>query len=149
MSNLPLTELFAQDYSIGTGISLTTIGHKNWRNYAKPAEGSWKTKNLYTPQNLPSTLCTRCTRTIYHKINFFADSESKLIFKNSQRTPNSSDNFYILGAWEYRGGTDSTTPARGRVNQDVWAIQCFAWTKSRNEIQDDLSITLWGTGYDV
>ena len=75
-------------------------------------------RTTYIPlKNLPSTWCTRCTRTIYYKINFFADSESKFIFKTSQRTPNSSNNLCILGAQEYSGGGEfHPPPARDRVN---------------------------------
>jgi len=85
-----------------------------------------KRKNLHTPQNLPSFWCTRCTRTIYHKINFFADSESKFISRKSQRTPISSDKFCILGVWEYRegGGVIPHTPLPGIGLR--W-VSCRSW----------------------
>ena len=93
--------IFHTVLDIGLGIvcinfhSLELKAEEIMKNRQKEVE---KRKTYIPIKNLPSTWCTRCTRTIYHKINFFADSESKFIFKKSQRTPISSDNFCVLGA---------------------------------------------------
>jgi len=95
----------------------SSIGHKTEEIVQNRQKEVEKRKTYIPLKNLPSTWCTRCTRTIYHKINFFADSESKFIFKKSQRTPNSSNNCCILGAQEYSGGGEFHThpSARDRV----------------------------------